>query len=109
MHFMLLIFAVLLCLVVWGFFQSNPQGVPRGRLLGFNVAVLTLASVAGVVVGILLFKDAAVAKAGEKGLAAYLGIMAGGTAALLATLVGGLVRNLLVFPLSRRKANPATR
>jgi len=102
-HFMLLIFAVLLCLVVWGFFHSDPTGVPRARLLALNVAILALAVVAGGIIGYVLYLDASVVKAGEKGLAVYLGIMAGGTAALIIVAAGGMLRNLVIFPLSRRE------
>ncbi len=102
MHFMLLIFVILLCLVVWGFFHANPQGVPRGRLLALNAFILVLAVAVGIAIGYYLYLDAAVVKAGEKGLAVYLGIMAGGTAALILVAAGGLVRNLVIFPLSRR-------
>lgn len=100
---MLLIFAVLLCLVVWGFFHSDPTGVPRARLLALNVAILALAVVAGGIIGYVLYLDASVVKAGEKGLAVYLGIMAGGTAALIIVAAGGMLRNLVIFPLSRRE------
>ena len=99
---MLLIFAALLCLVVWGFFHSNPAGVPRARLLALNAFILALAAIAAAVIGYVLYLDASVVKAGEKGLATYLGIMAGGTAGLVILAAGGLVRNLLVFPLSKR-------
>jgi len=102
MHFMLLIFVVLLCLVVGGFFHSNPQGVPRGKLAALNVAILALALIAGVAIGYFLYADAAVVKAGEKGLPVYLGIMAGGTSFLIVVAVGGLLRNLVVYPLSKR-------
>lgn len=102
MHFMLLIFVTLLCIVVWGFFHSNPVGVPAGKLLALNVAVLALAALLGVTVGALLYADAAVVKAGERGMAVYLGIMAGGTAALITIAAGGLIRNLVVFPLAKR-------
>lgn len=107
MHFMLLIFIALLCIVLWGFFHSNPLGVPRGRLLALNVVILVLAALIGVTVGALLYADAAVVKAGERGLAVYLGIMAGGTAALITVAAGGLIRNLVIFPLSKRA--PAAR
>lgn len=100
---MLLIFLVLLCLVVWGFFHSNPAGVPQARLLALNVAILALAVVAGGIIGYVLYVDASVVKAGEKGLAVYLGIMAGGTAALIIVAAGGMLRNLVIFPLSRRE------
>jgi hypothetical protein len=102
MHFMLLIFVILLCLVVWGFFHSNPQGVPRGRLAALNAAILVLALAAGTAAGYYLYLDAAVVKAGEKGLPVYLGIMAGGTVALIIVATGGMVRNLIIFPPSRR-------
>jgi len=102
MHFMLLIFVALLCLVVWGFFHSNPEGVPQGWLLVLNAAIVVFATLAGAAIGYLLYRDASVVKAGEKGLATYLGIMAGGTTALVLMIAGGLVRNLLVFPISKR-------
>lgn len=102
MHFMLLIFVALLCLVIWGFFHSNPSGIPRAKLLALNIAILALALIAGVSIGYFLYLDASVVKAGEKGLATYLGIMAGGTAGLVLVAAGGLVRNLLIFPLSKR-------
>lgn len=104
MHFMLLIFVALLCVVVWGFFHSNPEGVPRGRVLALNVAIIVIATFAGAAIGYLLYRDASVVKAGEKGLATYLGIMAGGTTALVVMIAGGLLRNLVVFPLSKRAA-----
>lgn len=101
---MLLIFAVLLCVVLWGFFHSNPAGVPRGGLLALNAVIVVLAAVAGSLIGYILYRDAAVVKAGEKGLATYLGIMAGGTAFLVIVAAGGMIRNLVIFPLSRRSA-----
>lgn len=104
MHFMLLIFAALLCLVVWGFFHSNPAGVPRVALIAVNVAILALGAIAGSVIGYVLYADASVVKAGEKGLATYLGIMAGGTAFLIVAAAGGMIRNLVIFPLSKRSA-----
>lgn len=103
MHFMLVIFVVLLCLVVWGFFHSNPDGAPQGKVLALNVVILALAAIAGSIIGYVLYRDASVVKAGEKGLATYLGIMAGGTAALVIVAAGGLLRNLVIFPLSKRE------
>lgn len=99
---MLLIFVALLCLVVWGFFHSNPAGVPRAKLLALNCVILVLALIVGGIIGYVLYLDASVVKAGEKGLATYLGIMAGGTSALVVVALGGIVRNLIVFPLSKR-------
>lgn len=103
MHFMLLVFLVLLCLVIWGFFHSNPAVAGQGKLLALNVAILASALIAGSVIGYVLYLDASVVKAGEKGLATYLGIMAGGTAALVIVAAGGLLRNLVIFPLSKRE------
>lgn len=102
MHFMLLIFVALLCLVIWGFFHSNPAGVAQGKLLALNVGILALAAITGAAIGYVLYLDASVVKAGEKGLATYLGIMAGGTAALVIVAAGGMLRNLVIFPPSRR-------
>ncbi len=102
MHFMLIILAFVLSVVVWGFFHSNPGGVPRAALMAVNIVVLVGAGIAGVAVGDVLYADAIVVKADEKGLAAYLAIMAGGTAFLIVVAAGGLLRNLVIFPLSRR-------
>ena len=103
MHFMIIIFIFVLGAVIWGFFHSNPAGVARGPLLFCNVVVLVLAAVTAAVVGEAMYADAVVVKAGEKGLAAYLAIMAGGTSSLIVVAVGGLLRNLVFFPRSRRK------
>jgi hypothetical protein len=102
MHFMLIILAFVLSVVVWGFFHSNPAGVPRARLTAVNVVVLLGAGITGIAVGDILYADAIVVKAGEKGLAAYLAIMAGGTAFLIVVAAGGLLRYLVIFAPSRR-------
>lgn len=102
MHFMLVTLAVLICIVVWGFFHSNPQGVPKVKLLALNIGILAVAALLGAVAGYALYQDAIVVKAGEPGLAAYLAMMAGGTGALIVVAAGGMIRNLLVFPISRR-------
>lgn len=99
---MLLILAFLVCAVLWGFFHSMPQGVPRTQLLVCNATVLLLALVTGVAIGYTLYADAVIVKAGEKGLAVYLAIMAAGTAFLIVIAAGGMVRNLVLFPLSKR-------
>ncbi|CAG1011387.1 hypothetical protein BURK2_04248 [Burkholderiales bacterium] len=103
MHFMFLILAILLYLVVWGLFQTNPKGVPKKNLLIYNLAVLVVAATLGPIVGYYLYLDASVVRAHDKGLPAYLGIMAGGTAFLIVVAAAGMVRNLVVFPLSRRQ------
>lgn len=69
MHFMFLILAFMLGIVVWGFFHSNPLGVPRAKLLACNVVILALALAA---------------------------------AFMIVVAVGGLIRNLLLFPISKR-------
>lgn len=102
MHFMVLILIFLLGAVLWGFFHSNPQGVPTLRLALVNAAILIVALVIGAVVGSALYADAVSVKAGEKGMATYLAIMAAGTSFLIVVAAGGLVRNLLLFPISKR-------
>lgn len=102
MHFMALILLFLLAAVVWGFFHSNPKGVAVLSLAVVNAAILLAATAAGILVGTVLFGDAVSVKAGEKGMAIYLAIMAGGTAFLIVLAVGGLLRNLVVFPISKR-------
>lgn len=106
MHFMFLILAFLLVAVVWGYFHSNPQGVPALALHAFNAVVLGLGLAAGGVTASVLYQDAA-AKDGGHGMAIYLAIMAAGTVFMIVVAAGGLLRNLLVFPLSRRAAQPA--
>lgn len=102
MHFMVLILLFLLGAVLWGFLHSNPQGVPRVKLALVNGAILVAALIIGAMIGSALYADAISVKAGEKGMATYLAIMAAGTAFLIVVAAGGLVRNLLVFPISRR-------
>ena len=104
MPFMFLILAFLLWAVVWGFFHANPRGVdPRG-LLACNIAILVAGVALALVSAIPLYGDALVAKPDHKFVAVYLAIMAGGSAFMIVVAVGGLLRNLLVFPLSRRQA-----
>ncbi|MDX1374374.1 MAG: hypothetical protein R3357_02350 [Burkholderiales bacterium] len=102
MHFMVLILIFLLGAVLWGFFHSNPQGVPRARRALVNAAILILALGVGALVGSVLYADAVSVKADEKGMATYLAIMAAGTVFLIVVAAGGLIRNLLVFPLAKR-------
>jgi len=102
MHFMVLILIFLVGAVLWGFFHANPQGVPRIRLALVNAAILAAALVTGALIGSVLYADAVSIKAGEKGMATYLAIMAAGTAFLIVVAAGGLARNLLVFPMPKR-------
>jgi len=106
MHFMIITLVFLIAIVLWGFFHSNPRGVNRARLLACNVAVLVLAAVAAGIVAQLLYADAVTVKAGEKGMATYLAIMAGGTGFLIVVTAGGMLRNLMLFPLSARAPEP---
>jgi hypothetical protein len=103
MHFMFLIMAFLLCAVVWGFFHSNPQGVSPGALLAWNVGILALAAALALVAAIPLYHDAVAAKPDHKSVAVYLAIMAGGSGFMIIVAVGGLFRNLVVFPLGKRR------
>jgi hypothetical protein len=104
MHFMFLILAFLLCAVVWGFFHANPQGVHAGRLLACNIAILALGVASATAAAIPLYGDALAQRPDQKALAVYLAIMAAGSGFMIVVAVGGLVRNLVLFPLSRRGA-----
>jgi hypothetical protein len=104
MHFMVLILAFLLWAVVWGYFKSNPRGVPRAKLLACNVAVLALGLAAGTAAGLMLHADALATRPDQPGLGAYLALMAGGTAFMIVVAAGGLLRNLVLFPLSARRS-----
>ena len=102
MHFMFLILAFLLCAVVWGFFHANPRGVNAGRLLACNAAILALALVLALAAAIPLYGDALERRPEHKAIAVYLAIMVAGSGFMIVVAAGGLVRNLLLFPLSRR-------
>jgi len=102
MHFMFLILAFLLGAVIWGYFHSNPRGVAKGRLLACNIAVLALGVVAGLAAGFILYGDAVARRPEHLGMSIYLAIMAGGTAFMIVVASGGLLRNLVFFPLSKR-------
>lgn len=104
MHFMFLIMAFLLGAVVWGFFHANPRGVAKGKLLACNVTVLVLGVLAGLAAGLILYGDAVARRPEHLGMSIYLAIMAGGTAFMIVTASGGLLRNLVLFPLSKRAA-----
>ena len=104
MHFMFLIMAFLLGAVVWGFFHANPRGVAKGKLLACNVAVLVLGVLAGLAAGFILYGDAVARRPEHLGMSIYLAIMAGGTAFMIVVASGGLLRNLVFFPLSKRVA-----
>lgn len=102
MPFMLLILVVLLVVAVTAFLGTSPRVANRRPLLAFNALALALAVPAAVATGAWIYLDAAALKPDGRGMAAYLGVMAGGTAALLVVAVLGLVRNFVVFPRSRR-------
>jgi len=103
MPFMFLILAFLLCAVVWGFFHANPRGVDRSRLLACNIAILAIGVALAFVAAVPLYHDALAAQPDHKVVAAYLAIMAGGSGFMIVVAAGGLLRNLVLFPLSRRK------
>jgi len=104
MHFMFLIMAFLLCAVVWGFFHANPRGVSKAKLLACNIVVLVLGVMAGLAAGLVLHADAVIRRPDERAMAIYLAIMAGGAAFMILVASGGLLRNLAIFPLSKRTA-----
>jgi hypothetical protein len=102
MHFMFLILAFLLWAVVWGFFHANPKGVARASLVACNAAIFALAIVASLTSAFPLYYDALAARPEHTAVAVYLAAMAGGAAFMIAVAAGGLARNLLIFPLSKR-------
>jgi hypothetical protein len=102
MHFMFLILAFMLCAVVWGFFHANPRGVPRASLAACNAVILGSAATAAAAAAIPLYADALATRPGEQALAVYLAVMAGGSGFMIVVAVGGLFRNLVLFPFSRR-------
>ena len=103
MPFMLLILAFLLCAVVWGFFHSNPRGVNARSLLACNLAILALAVAFALAAAIPLHADALAQRPDHKAIAVYLAVMVAGSGFMIVVALGGLARNLLVFPLSRRR------
>ena len=103
MHFVFLILVFLVCTVVWGFFHANPQGVNARALLACNIAILALAVALALGAAIPFYGDAIAAKPDHKALAVYLATMVGGSGFMIVVAVGGLVRNLAVFPFSRRR------
>ncbi len=102
MHFTFLILACLLCAVVWGFFHANPKGVGARALLACNAAILVLAAALSLGAAIPFHADALAAKP-DRLLAAYLATMVGGSGFMIVVAIGGLIRNLAVFPLSQRR------
>jgi cytochrome c oxidase assembly factor CtaG len=102
MHFMFLILAFMLWAVVWGFFHSNPRGVPPGALLACNVAIIALGVAAALTSAVPLYFDALATKPDHAATAVYLAVLAGGAAFMIVLAAGGLARNLVVFPLSKR-------
>ena len=99
---MFLIMAFLLGAVIWGYFHANPQGVAKSKLLACNITVIALAAVAGLAAGIILYADAVARRPEQVGISVYLAIMAGCTAFMIVVASGGLLRNLVFFPLSKR-------
>jgi len=103
MHFMFLILAFMLGAVVWGFFHANPRGVDARWLLACNIAILVLGVVLALAAAIPLYGDALAQRPDHKAIAVYLAIMVAGSGFMIVVAVGGLVRNLLLFPLGRRR------
>ena len=106
MPFMFLTLAVVAVVAVVSFFRTSPNMADGRPVLAFNIATLALSVPAAVVVGWWIYADASTVKVGARGMAAFLGIMSGGNAALFVIAVGGLVRNVLVFPRSKRVPAP---
>jgi hypothetical protein len=107
MHFMFLILAFLLCAVVWGFFHANPRGVDATRLLACNIVILVLGAAFALAAAIPLYGDALAQRPDHKAIAVYLAVMVAGSGFMIVVAVGGLLRNLVLFPLSRRRLSEA--
>jgi hypothetical protein len=105
MPFMFGIIAFLLGYVLWAFFHYQPRGVNRTYLLAFNLAAVVLALPLSYVAAMWIYSGAAEVPEKQR-LAAYLAIMAGGAAYLALVSLAGLIRNLFLFPLSRRAGPP---
>jgi len=105
MPFMLLIYAFLFTTVIWAFFHYRPRGVNRVHLALYNVATLVVAVPVSCLAAIWIYSGAADMPEKQK-IIGYLAFMAGGTAYLLTVSLAGLVRNLFVFPHSRRAGPP---
>ena len=105
MPFMLLIYGFLFVTVIWAFFHYRPRGVNRTSLTLFNIATIALAVPMSYAAAMWIYSGAADMPEKQK-IAAYLAFMAGGTAYLLIVSLAGLVRNLIVYPPSRRSGSP---
>lgn len=98
----ILFLAALVVIAVLAFLRTSPAGADRRKLLAYNVATLALSVPAAVVVGAILYGDAVASGAVKGGMALYLALMSAGATVLLVIAVGGLVRNFVAFPRSRR-------
>jgi hypothetical protein len=63
---------------------------------------LILALVLALAAAIPLYGDALAQRPDHKAIAVYLAVMVAGSGFMIVVATGGLVRNLLLFPLSRR-------
>ena len=82
-------------------------GVSKPALLACNIGVIALGVGLAVATSWILHEDALLHREGQRAMAVYLAIMAGGTVFMIVLSVGGLLRNLLIFPISRRAPVPA--
>jgi len=105
MPFMLIIFAALFGIVLWAFFHYRPRGVRSGPLLAYNIATLALGVPLSWLAAHYIYAGGADMPEKQK-VIAYLAFMSGGSAYLLTVTISGLLRNLFVYPLSRRGGAP---
>ena len=101
MLLLIVLMVAMIAVVVSYFWQLSPRGVNRAKLLGATMIVVAVAAGVARLAGYILYRGGA-QQVEKKDMLAYLAIMAGGMAFLLVVLVGGVIRNLLVFPRSRR-------
>jgi hypothetical protein len=97
-----LILASLLCLTVWAFFRYSPPGVPRNRLAVVNATIMAFAIVLAAVACNWMLQAAA-AEPRARGLSWSLALMAGSSIFMTVIALGGVIRNLFLFPLRARQ------
>jgi hypothetical protein len=73
------------------------------RLLACNVLILAIGGVCALAAAIPLYGDALVRQPEQKAVAVYLAIMVAGSGFMIVVAAGGLFRNLVLFPPSRRR------
>lgn len=103
MPFMLVTLAVLTCFTVWWFFAMNPRGkaVNARNVLVCNLGAI-LVSLAGAVAAYCWIQAGAAALPEKQVVAWFLALSAAGAAFNALLAISGMIRNFVLYPLSRR-------